>query len=111
MNEPLQYVVYKKVSFSNPFLHSSWENIIEGIFPTEYNPDMSFETKREMHTQLIYTLMKDTRGWLEQVRIKDLRDPERRDGRGVTQKRFLITLVSLPSYYNEWIYESKEENN
>ena len=38
-------------------------------------------------------------------------DPERRDGRGVTQKRFLITLVSLPSYYNEWIYESKEENN
>ena len=38
-------------------------------------------------------------------------DPERRDGCGVTQKRFLITLVSLPSYYNEWIYESKEENN
>ena len=38
-------------------------------------------------------------------------DPERRDERGMTQKRFLITLVSLPSYYNEWIYESKEENN
>ena len=76
MNESLQYGVYNGISFSNPFSHSSWENIIEGIFPSEYNPDMSFETKREMHTQLIYTLMEDTRGWMEWVRIKDLRDPE-----------------------------------
>ena len=76
MNESLQYGVYSKISFSNPFSHSSWENILEGIFPTEYNPDMSFETKREMHTQLIHTLMKDTRGWMEHVPIKDLRDPE-----------------------------------
>lgn len=76
MNESFQYGVYSKVSFSNPFSHSPWGNIIEGMFPTEYNPDMSFETKREMHTQLIYTLVEDTRGWLEHVPIKDLRDPE-----------------------------------
>ena len=38
-------------------------------------------------------------------------DPERRDGRGMTQDRFLITLENLPSYYNEWIYKSKEENS
>lgn len=76
MNEPLQYGVYSKISFSNPFSHSSWENILEGIFPSEYNPEISINTKREMHSQLIYTLMEDTRGWMEYVHIKDLRDPE-----------------------------------
>lgn len=76
MNESLHYGVYNRISFSNPFSHSSWENILEGIFPSEYNPEISINTKREMHSQLIYTLMEDTRGWMEHVYIKDLRDPE-----------------------------------
>lgn len=76
MNESLHYGVYSKVSFTNPFSHSTWENILEGIFPSEYNPEISINTKREMHSQLIYTLMEDTRGWMEWVHVKDLRDPE-----------------------------------
>lgn len=77
MRYDLYYGVYRKVCFTNPLnrlLNESYNDIIETEFPTEYDPEMSHQTKTAMHNELMYTLMEDTRGWTENVFVGTLLD-------------------------------------
>ena len=76
MRLPLEYGVYNRVTFTHPFNKETYQEIIEYEFPTEYDPDMSFTTKSQIHNKFMYILFSESAGWLENVYVGQLRDEE-----------------------------------
>lgn len=70
------YGVYSKAPIPTVFNPVSWEDRVETLFPADYCPEISFKTRSEMYALFLYTMLGDTGGWTEIVKIKHLRDSD-----------------------------------
>ena len=76
MRLPLEYGVYKNISWTRMFDNESFEESIEHEFPTAYCPEISYDTKVKMHDEFLSQVLADTRGWIEVVKVGELRDED-----------------------------------
>lgn len=76
MRLPLEYGVYKNISWTRMFDNETFEESIEHEFPTAYCPEISFDTKVKMHDEFLGQILSDTRGWTEIVKVGELFDED-----------------------------------